>query len=521
MEHSLKMGCNAISNPWIHIYFAIAAEIGLTIDTLYFYYGYASVSPEILSPDFTDTFNTPIMNTLQIWKVCTGCILVVDLLLDVIAQYLERRAFGRRGHDDVTVITSARDSTRKAVRSENEKVTREHVSRFIFIISVVIPAVVNWASPVNSFRGVLAYFSSRFTMISIFCVENFVIMNTFRGTYDWQCFCMSAGYAISGTIAMHCRLAGHMQNSHSLRVFLLVAQLLPVLWNTILNVFLLIRMFLARRKREAGVNQWSCTASEWMFIIYSSAGIAVTLLIVIVCGSSGFTLTTTTALDLVIREAVIIVLATAIALLPARIARIRANIAENTLTNAKRGVNDLLRSPLKVACTELDELLSGDTLSIDHSRRIAKVALACNNTFEKLTCIAEVTTEYDNDEESQHADVAPSNLEIVQDLAYRNDAIRDLESCGWVRFEKADSAASFQGGEASIRAPSALVSEGGGEVSAVSADQHYSAVTSHAQQSVSSMTASWQGREGAMVLARLALGRRQPAVEAKATECFF
>jgi hypothetical protein len=382
----LKKGITkVISNPWIHRCFAIAAEIGLAIDVLYFYYGYASVSPEILDPEFTDKLNTPIMNTLNAWMLCAGSILSFDLVLDVNEQYLKRRALQRRGHDDVSV--TAITSTKKAVIFENEKVKREHVSRFIFIATLVIPAVVSWATAVNGFRGVLAYFASRFRMISLFCVENFILTDTFRGTYDWQCFLMSGAYAIFGTVAMHFRLAGRMQLSNALRSFLLVAQVLPVLWNTLLNVFIWIRMLLVRRKREAGVNQWSCTVSEWRFIIYSVTAVTMTLLIVIVSGSAGFTLTATTGWDLATREVVVLVLATATALLPARISRSRAILAENTLTNAKRDVSDLLRSPMKIACAELDEVRYQPSLYGIQSS-LSKYALPplTTLTFHPYTC---------------------------------------------------------------------------------------------------------------------------------------
>ena len=329
------------------------------------------------------------MSALHIWRTCTGCILGVDLLLDIIAQYMERRALEGQGHDDVAMITSAsgRDTTRKAIRCEKDKITREHAIRFMFIISLVIPAVVSWASPSGGFRGALAYFSSRFTLISVFCVENFVIVDTFRGMYDWQCFCMSAIYAVFGTLALHYRLAGQMQVSNALRVFLLIGQVLPVTSNTVLNVFIWIRMFLVRRKREAGANQWSCTVSEWTFLIYSLLSAAYTLLVVVVSGSAGFSLTASSAWDLTTREVVIIAFATATALLPARIARRRAVIAENTLTNAKRGVNDLLRMPLKVACAELDEVrrVSPSAVPTQLPSTLTPICLVlCNYPFRAL-----------------------------------------------------------------------------------------------------------------------------------------
>ena len=159
-------------------------------------------------------------------------------------------------------------------------------------------------------------------------------------------------------------------------------------------------------------------------------------------------------------------------------------------------------------------------LSSDHSRRIARVALACNNTFQQLACIAEDTSEEDNDEAIKHAETTASA--IVESAPGGVDgsdvAVGDVESCGWSRPEEEDdSGPSLEKRGAVIRAPSALVSEGGAEGSAMSASF---ALASQAQ-SVSSLTGTYRGQD--VVLPRagvlaLALARRQPSEQTRAAE---
>ena len=149
------------------------------------------------------------------------------------------------------------------------------------------------------------------------------------------------------------------------------------------------------------------------------------------------------------------------------------------------------------------------------------MALACNDTFQKLACIAEDTSE--DEEETKHAESASSHLELAPAKVGRSDiAVRDVELGGWSRSEEEDdSGPTLEERVATIRAPSILVSKGGAEESAVSAT-NYSWVTCHAQ-SVSSLTGSFR-HEDVMPKAgmmALALARRQPTTKTRAAECFF
>ena len=166
------------------------------------------------------------------------------------------------------------------------------------------------------------------------------------------------------------------------------------------------------------------------------------------------------------------------------------------------------------------QLLTVVDISSDHSRRIARVALACNNTFQKLACIAEDATEEDSEKEINHAEAASAIAEFAPGGIDGSDvAVRDLESCGWSRPEEDDdSGPSRETRGAAIRAPSALVSEGGGAESSMSGSR--SLVASQAQ-SVSSLTGTYRGYDvfvpqaGALALA---LARRQPTEKTRAAE---
>ena len=337
------------TTPWVHIWLAIGAQISLSGLVIYFYDRRRPLAAGMQS----DVFSTPIIITLQIWAIAIGSFLAFDMLLEIIVFAVECRIIEQMQLNLIAKPTEAL----KLVNT-----TKEWISRLEFILALLLPAGLLWASPTDEYRVVMAYYCFRFRLLTMFCVEVFSVHDTFRGHYKGLCLAMSSSYVVFGTLAMYLRCSGAMDNNNNnnmsaLRWFVVVVQVLTAASNALLNVYLWTQLY-RRNNKRAERNRWDLSDKECRFVIYSvlTTLVELTVLVCAFSGPGGFSYADITLTDLVLGECAMIVAGAFSAILPLRIARNRARAAELALVNARRGVSRVLLWPLKEVVEGLDEV---------------------------------------------------------------------------------------------------------------------------------------------------------------------